>query len=332
MTDIAWITAAERREEKYNCHHTNNIWVQALILKTVVTLIIKKWKSTHSNNTSLYNLWKWLKERYTEGNVIMKWSVITEVEGMNLSNHTNIDQYRSKYYDLAHQIDDLKITLKDALMLKVLNNLDLEYNQFMAVLTSEVWTKSDDINSEYIWKALKQEEKQAAVRSKQQANAAMTWKDTRGGNNFHIENRHKTCKSCKRAYKTDPGIVCYNKGQICEECDITEHQRRNHSRELKANNKKSKDDQSDNGSDSDKATKSITCCITTLYTLKSASDLTADIRFNVTDCLILTINVAQLHNNIRSLLKKLVLDSGTTAHLIANKNLIQGYYEDFEQY
>ena len=68
----------------------------------------------------------------------MKWSVITEVEGMNLSNHTNIDQYRSKYYDLAHQIDDLKITLKDALMLKVLNNLDLEYNQFMAVLTSEV--------------------------------------------------------------------------------------------------------------------------------------------------------------------------------------------------
>ena len=57
---------------------------------------------------------------------------------MNLSNHTNIDQYRSKYYDLVHQIDDLKITLKDALMLKVLNNLDSEYNQFMAVLTSEI--------------------------------------------------------------------------------------------------------------------------------------------------------------------------------------------------
>ena len=174
MTDIAWITAAERREEKYDCHHANNVRVQALILKTVVASIMKEWKSTHPNDTSPYNLWKWLKERYTEGNVTMKWSVITEVEGMNLSNHTNIDQYRSKYYDLAHQINDLKITLKDALMLKVLNNLGPEYNQFMAVLTSEVRTKSDDINPEYIWKALEQEEKQAAVRSKQQANAATT--------------------------------------------------------------------------------------------------------------------------------------------------------------
>ena len=68
----------------------------------------------------------------------MKWSVITEVEGMNLSNHINIDQYCSKYYNLAHQIDDLKITLKDTLMLKVLNNLGFKYNQFMTVLTLEV--------------------------------------------------------------------------------------------------------------------------------------------------------------------------------------------------
>ena len=101
---------------------------------------------------------------------------------------------------------------------------------------------------------------------------------------------------------------------------------------MKANNKKPKDGQSDNGSDSDKATKSITCCITTLYTSKPASDSTADIRFNVTDCFIPTTNVAWLHDNIRPPLKKLVLDSGTTAHLIANKDLIQGYYEDFEQY
>ena len=229
MTDIAWITAAERREEKHDRHHANNVRVQALILKTVVASITKEWKSTHPNDTSPYNLWKWLKERYTEGNVTMKWSVITEVEGMNLSNHTNIDQYRSKYYDLAHQIDDLKITLKDALMLKVLNNLGPEYNQFMAVLTSEVWTKSDDINPEYIWKALEQEEKQVAVRSKQQTNAATTQKDTRGNNKFRIENKHKTCKSCERAHKTGPSIVCYDKGQICEECGITEHQGRNHS-------------------------------------------------------------------------------------------------------
>lgn len=59
-------------------------------------------------------------------------------------------------------------------MFKVLNNLDSEYNQFMAVLMSEIWTKSDDINLKYIWKALKQKEKQAAVKSKQQINAVTT--------------------------------------------------------------------------------------------------------------------------------------------------------------
>ena len=31
-------------------------------------------------------------------------------------------------------------------------------------------------------------------------------------------------------------------------------------------------------------------------------------------------------------LSKFILDSGTTAHLIANKDLIHNYYEDFEQY
>ena len=35
-------------------------------------------------------------------------------------------------------------------MLKVLNNLDSEYNQFMTVLTSEVCNKSDNLDSEYI--------------------------------------------------------------------------------------------------------------------------------------------------------------------------------------
>lgn len=44
------------------------------------------------------------------------------------------------------------------------------------------------------------------------------------------------------------------------------------------------------------------------------------------------INVAWLHSDTEPLSKKLIIDSDITAHLIINKNLIQGYYEDFEQY
>ena len=120
------------------------------MLKIIVASIVKKWESTHTDNASSYNLWKWLKDWYTEDNVIIKWSVITDIEKMTLSSHKNINQYCFKYYNLAHKMNDLKITLKDTLMLKVLNNLNSEYNQFMTVLTIEVCNKSDNLDSEYI--------------------------------------------------------------------------------------------------------------------------------------------------------------------------------------
>ena len=263
-----------------------------MILKTVVVSIAKEWKSTHPNNTS-YKLWKWLKHQYTEGNVtMMKWSVIMNIEKMSLLNHKNIDQYRSNYHDLAHQIDDLKITLKDALMLKVLNNLSSRYNQFMAVLMSDICNKSDDINPEYIWKALEQEEKQAAVKSKQQANTATTGKNAKKGNNHGSDGKPKVCKGCRIPHKTGPGVVCHDKDKTCEECGATGHRKKYHNRWLEANNKKPKDDQSDSnsggggGSGGGKATKNVTCCITTSYALKPASDSNADIKFDVSDRLI----------------------------------------------
>ena len=313
--EIAWISAAERREEKHELHMANMVRVQALMLKMVVASIAKEWESTHTDNTSPYDLWKWLKDRYTEGNVVTKWSVITDVEKMTLSSYKNIDQYRSKYYDLAHQIDDLKITFKDALMLQVLNNLGPEYNQFMAVLTSEVCNKPDNLDPEYIWKALEQEEKQAAVRNKQQANAATIGKNNKGGNNKGGNNKGdnsrvsssdkkpNVCKSCGIPHKTGPGIVCHDKEKTCEECDATGHQKKHHNRWSEAN-KKPKDGNSQANPGSDKATKNVTCCITTPY----ASELPSSRTMPIT-------NVARLHGDTGPPPEKLVIDSGTVTVL-----------------
>ena len=43
-------------------------------------------------------------------------------------------------------------------------------------------------------------------------------------------------------------------------------------------------------------------------------------------------NIAWLHSDTESLSEKLVIDSDITTHLITNKDLIQSYYENFEQY
>ena len=72
------------------------------MLKIIVASIAKKWEFTYTDNTSSYNLWKWLKNWYTESNVITKWSVITDVKKITLSSYKNIDQYHFKYYNLAH--------------------------------------------------------------------------------------------------------------------------------------------------------------------------------------------------------------------------------------
>ena len=48
--EIAWISAAERREEKHELHMANMVRVQALMLKMVVASIAKEWESTHADN------------------------------------------------------------------------------------------------------------------------------------------------------------------------------------------------------------------------------------------------------------------------------------------
>ena len=44
------------------------------------------------------------------------------------------------------------------------------------------------------------------------------------------------------------------------------------------------------------------------------------------------INIARLHSDTEPLSEKLVIDSDITTYLIINKNLIQSYYKNFEQY
>lgn len=91
---------------------------------------------------------------------------------------------------------------------------------------------------------------------------------------------------------------------------------------MEANSKKSRSDQHNDdssSSSSSKLSRNITCCIITPYVSRSS--------FNTPHT-----NVIQLYTNNRSPPNKLILDSRTTAHLIANKELILGYYKDFEQY
>ena len=102
----------------------------------------------------------------------------------------------------------------------------------MTFLTSEVCNKSDNLNSEYIWKALKQKKKQAAVKNKQQVNTVTVKRNNKEDNNKSVNSKisdsdsdikPNICKSCEIPHKTDSEIVCHDKKKTCEKCDTTEH-------------------------------------------------------------------------------------------------------------
>ena len=132
--DIGWIMAAERRADKIELHDIKKIKVGSLINKMMISSIAKEFKSAHEEEANTAHvLWTWLHSRYTEGTAALKWDVIMDIEKISLSNHKNMNGFRSRYFKICEQIDDHKIEYKEAVLLKVLNNLRPAYDNFLLI-------------------------------------------------------------------------------------------------------------------------------------------------------------------------------------------------------
>ena len=167
--DIGWITAAERWTEKIELHDIKKIKVRSLINKIVISSIAKEFTSTHEEEANTAHvLWTWLHSCYTEGTAALKWNFIMDVEKISLSNHKNMNGFRSRYFKICEQIDDHKIDYKEAVLLKGLNNLGPAYDNFLLILSSKICDAPNDTpySVEQIWKDHEAEESRLETKAK----------------------------------------------------------------------------------------------------------------------------------------------------------------------
>ena len=273
--DIDWITAAERCADKIKLHDIKKIKVRSLINKMVISSIAKELTSTHEEEANTAHvLWTWLHSRYTEGTAALKWNVIMDVEKISLSNHKNMNGFCSRYFKICEQIDDHKIDYKEAVLLKVLNNLGPAYDNFLLILSSKICDAPNNTpySVEQIWKDLEAEESRLETKAKVQANATKTGSsDNRsgrshgGGNSSNSNNRNnssnqKACKKCGCTH--NPDSLCRHAELTCNTCGVKGHIFPNHEKWCKANGKeekKSKDKDKDSNAVTTVSCLSVRC-------------------------------------------------------------------------
>ena len=236
-----------------------------------------------------------------------------DVKKISLSNHKNMNGFCSRDFEICEQIDDHKIDYKEAVLLKVLNNLEPAYDNFLLILSSKICDASNNTpySVEQIWKDLEAEESRLETKAKVQANAAKTGSyDNRSGgshdggnssnsNNGNNSSNQKACKKCGCIH--NPDSLCRHVELTCNTYSVKGHISPNYEKWCKANGKEEK-----KSKDKDKEGNTVT----------------------TVSCL--SMHAINLHS--KGPPSKFILDSGTTAHLIANKDLIHNYYKDFEQY
>lgn len=82
-----------------------------------------------------HNLWEWLKKRYTLQNTPSKWATITSIDELTYSTSKTMAEYRSKYYALKANMKEQRITIEDALIIGMLNNLGPAFKTYLTVVS-----------------------------------------------------------------------------------------------------------------------------------------------------------------------------------------------------
>ncbi len=86
-------------------------------------------------------LWDWLKRRYTLQNFASKWSSFDKFHGIRHSECKNVTEYMSRIKDASAKIDDLKISISEAVVIHALNNLNSHLWPYLAILSYDTRKK-----------------------------------------------------------------------------------------------------------------------------------------------------------------------------------------------
>ncbi len=115
----------------------------AKILKMCSSTVQKEFLSFHkSTEWKPKDLWKWLEIRYTVQNFDSKWTTLGKLHAIQHSDCKNITNYMSQIKDARSEIEDLKITMDNAVIIHALNNLDFQFRPYLTILNHEARQKA----------------------------------------------------------------------------------------------------------------------------------------------------------------------------------------------
>ncbi len=85
--------------------------------------------------------WDWLKKRYTLQNFASKWNALDKLHAIQHKECKNVAEYMSRIKDASTEIEDLKISISEAVVIHALNNFDSHFRPYLAILSHNAWEK-----------------------------------------------------------------------------------------------------------------------------------------------------------------------------------------------
>ncbi len=181
----------------------------------------------------------WLKRRYTLQNFASKWSALDKLLGIRHSECKNVSEYMSHIIDASAEIDDLKISISEAVVIHALNNLDSHFRPYLAIPSHDAPKKGKLPTLSELTKTLEDEEMRLSNEIKGTANFARSCKfkpkpsdqENRRGtekdsqpNSDKKKQENKECQTCGRKHRGDcwhlraECFLCHNVGHIASKC------------------------------------------------------------------------------------------------------------------
>ncbi len=166
------------------------------------------------------DLWKNLKTRYTLQNWACKWNTLEKLQEMRHSDCKNIQEFMTKIWYVKSEIEDLEITMDEAITIQILNSLDSSFTQFLGILSHEAREKDKLLILENLAKSLEDKELQMKNHNKTTANDAKRFTKKKGKSLVtQIDNSEDStispCSKCKFCEKEDRPNECWHLQAKC---------------------------------------------------------------------------------------------------------------------
>ena len=168
------------------------------------------------------DLWDHLKTRYTLQNWASKWNTLGKLHEIRHSDCKNIQEFMTKIRDVKSEIEDLEITIDEAITIQVLNSLDSSFAQFLGILSHEAREKEKLPTLESLAKSLEDEELRMKNHDKATANYAKRFPKKKGkppAADPAIGSASK-CEFCEKEHGPDE---CWHLQAECHYCHETGH-------------------------------------------------------------------------------------------------------------